>query len=80
VTSPDRPGVQYAHDVGPGDAGVRISLRHRTADGHLTDVLGQLESWTSSTVLVRDRHGVVHSVATPAVVAAKRVPPPPPRR
>ena len=80
MTTPERPGVRYARDVGPGDAGVRVSLRHRIPGGGLTDVLGQLESWTAETVLVRDRHGVLHTVAAGDVVAAKRVPPPPERR
>jgi hypothetical protein len=79
VTTPERP-VRYARDVGPGDAGVRVSLRHRTADGRLTDVLGQLEGWDAATVRVRDRHGTVHAVAAADVVAAKQVPPPPERR
>ena len=69
--------MRYAREVGEGDAGVRVTLRHRTADGRLSDVLGELESWTADTVLVRDRHGVVHAVAAEAVVAAKRIPPPP---
>jgi hypothetical protein len=80
VTTPEQPGVRYARQVGPGDAGVRVSLRHRTADGRLTDVLGQLERWDDAAVLVRDRHGVLHAVPPADVVAAKRVPPPPERR
>ena len=72
--------MRYAREVGPGDAGVRVSLRHRMADGRHTDVLGQLESWTAERVLVRDRHGVLHTVSADDVVAAKRVPPPPERR
>lgn len=80
VTTPEQPGVRYARDVGPGDAGVRVSLRHRTADGRLTDVLGELEGWDDTTVRVRDRHGALHAVAAVDVVAAKRVPPPPERR
>lgn len=72
--------MRYARDVGEGDHGVRVSLRHRTADGGLTDVLGELQSWTSETVVVRDRHGALHTVAADAVVAAKRIPPPPERR
>ena len=69
--------MRYTRDVGPGDAGMRVSVRHRIADGRLTDVLGQLERWTADTVLVRDRHGVLHTLAAADVVAAKRVPPPP---
>lgn len=80
MTTPEQPGVRYSRDVGPGDSGVRVSLRHRTGDGRLTDVLGQLESWTSTTVAVRDRHGALHEVPSGDVVAAKRIPPAPSRR
>ena len=72
--------VSWTRDVGPGDAGMRVTLRSRTADGGLTDVLGVLERWSDDEVLVRDRHGVLHTVAPEAVVAAKRIPPPPERR
>ncbi len=67
-------------DAGPGDAGMRVSLRRRTSDGQLTDVLGVLEQWADGVVLVRDRHDAVHTVAAEDVVAVRRIPPPPPRR
>jgi hypothetical protein len=72
--------VRYTRDVGPGDAGMRISLRRRLAEGGLGDVLGELLSWDGGLVRVVDRHGTEHVIAEEAVVAAKRVPPPPPRR
>jgi hypothetical protein len=72
--------VRYTRDVGPGDAGVRISLRRQLAEGGLGDVLGELRSWQDGVVRVVDRHGTEHVVAEQDVVAAKRVPPPPPRR
>ena len=70
--------VKYARDVGPGDSGVRVSLRRALPEGGYGDVLGQLLSWTD-TVVIETRHGVVE-VASDTVVAAKKVPPAPPRR
>ena len=62
----------------------------------LTDVIGMLETWADGRlgvrrsngelvrwdreVVVRDRAGLLHTVARADVVAAKRVPPPPARR
>ena len=71
--------VKYARDVGPGDSGVRVSLRRVLPEGGLGDVLGQLLSWTD-VVRVERRDGVVVEVPADAVVAAKRVPPAPERR
>ncbi|MGZ6826983.1 MAG: putative acetyltransferase [Mycobacteriales bacterium] len=73
------PGVRYARDVGPGDSGVRVSLRRRLPEGGLGDVLGELLSW-DAVVRVQRRDGTVVEVAEADVVAAKRVPPPPERR
>ena len=76
-------GVRYALDLAPADAGRRVVVRRRLADGQYGDVLGELESWpedASGEVVVRDRHDVVHRVPRADVVAAKRVPPPPARR
>ncbi|MFP5218564.1 MAG: hypothetical protein ACLGIG_02325 [Actinomycetes bacterium] len=72
--------MRYTRDAGPGDTGLRVTLRRRLADGGLGDVLGVVEHWADGEVRVRDRHGVVHVVAEVDVVAAKRVPPPPERR
>ena len=66
-------------DVGPGDAGVRISLRHALPEGGFADVLGELLSWDTE-VHVERRDGTVAVVPADAVVAAKRVPPAPARR
>lgn len=71
-------GVRYTRDVGPGDSGVRVSLRRSLPEGGYGDVLGDLVSWTD-TVVIETRHGVVE-VPSGSVVAAKRVPPAPPRR
>ena len=72
--------MRYTRDVGPGDSGVRISLRRRLDEGGMGDLLGDLLSWQDGVVLLRDRHGTQHAVAEEVVVAAKRIPPPPPRR
>lgn len=70
--------LRYTRDVGPGDSGVRVSLRRALPEGGYGDVLGQLVSWTD-TVVIETRHGIVE-VPSEAVVAAKRVPPAPSRR
>jgi hypothetical protein len=70
--------VKYARDVGPGDSGVRVSLRRELPEGGYGDVLGQLLSWTD-TVVIETRHGLVEVPAS-TVVAAKKVPPAPERR
>ena len=73
------PGVRYTRDVGPGDSGVRVSLRRTLPEGGLGDVLGDLLSW-DQVVRVRRRDGSVVDVPAETVVAAKRVPPAPERR
>lgn len=75
-----RDTVRYRRDAGPGDVGVRVTLRRRLPDGGLADVIGVVEHWAEGVVRVRDRHGLVHEVADADVVAAKRVPPAPERR
>ncbi len=70
----------YVRNVGPGDSGLRISLRRRFPDGLYGDVLGELLSWTDGVVRIRRRDDTVVEVAEADVVAAKRVPPPPERR
>jgi hypothetical protein len=77
----ERPtGVRYVIDVGPGDSGVRISLRRRLSEGGYGDVLGVLLSWGDGLVRVEKRDGSVVEIPEADVVAAKRVPPPPARR
>jgi hypothetical protein len=73
-------GGRYAVEVGPGDSGMRISLRRRLAEGGLGDVLGELVSWSQGQVQLRRRDGVLVTVAEGDVVAAKRIGPPPERR
>lgn len=72
--------MRYAMQVGPGDSGMRISLRRRYPDGMYGDILGILESWVDGVVTVRRASGEVVVMDATDVIAAKRVPPPPPRR
>lgn len=65
--------------LGPGDVGARVVVRRRLAEGGYGDLLGQLESWGVE-VVVRDRHGVAHTVDAADVVLGKPVPPAPERR
>ena len=74
------PGVRYVVDVGPGDSGVRVSLRRALPEGGYGDVLGELLSWADGVVRVQRRDGSVVVVPEQDVVAAKRVPPAPERR
>ena len=80
MESDGRTGVRFTIDVGPGDSGVRISLRRRLPEGGYGDVLGELLSWSEGLVRVQRRDGEVVVIDATAVVAAKRVPPPPERR
>jgi hypothetical protein len=72
--------VRYAREVGPGDSGVRISLRRRYPDGQLGDVLGVLESWVDGVVTVVRASGERVVLAEGDVIATRRIPPPPVRR
>jgi hypothetical protein len=72
--------VRYAREVGPGDSGVRISLRRRYPDGQLGDVLGVLESWVVGVVTVVRASGERVVLAEGDVIATRRIPPPPVRR
>ncbi len=72
--------MRYHQEVGPGDSGMRISLRHRLPEGQLTDVLGVLRSWLDDVVTVERSTGELVEVAAADVVATRRIPPPPPRR
>ena len=79
--SADEPvGVRYRRDVGPGDSGMRISLRRRLPDGLLGDVLGVLTLWAGGVVQVTRASGEIVVIAEDDVIATKRIPPPPPRR
>ena len=79
VSTDQPPGVKYALTAGPADVGARVVLRHRLADGGLTDVLGHVQRWSGGTVELRTRTGTA-VVAEADLVAAKRVPEPPTRR
>src|SRR3954468_3020210 len=79
--SADEPvGVRYAREVGPGDSGVRISLRRRYPDGQLGDVLGVLESWVDGGGAFVRASGERVVLPEDDVVAPRRIPPPPARR
>jgi hypothetical protein len=80
VESDRRTGVRYTRDVGPGDVGVRVSLRRVLPEGGYGDVLGIVRAWDDTSVEVEKRDGTVVVVPTASVVAAKRIPPPPARR
>ena len=72
--------MRYAMEVGPGDSGMRISLRRRFPDGMYGDVLGILESWADDVVSVRRASGELVVIDATDVVATRRIPPPPARR
>ena len=76
----DPTGVRYTVDVGPGDSGVRVSVRRRLPEGGFSDALGELLSWEAGLLRVQRRDGTVVEVPEADLVAAKRVPPPPERR
>jgi hypothetical protein len=80
VESERRTGVRFTRDAGPGDVGVRVSLRRALPEGGYGDVLGVVVSWDDDEVSIERRDGSVVTVANGDVVAAKRVPPPPARR
>ena len=80
MTTEQPPGGRYALEVGPGDSGMRISLRRKLFEGGHGDVLGELLAWADGVVQIRRRDGVVVSVDAATVVAAKRIGPPPERR
>ena len=65
-------------DVPDDLLGRRVALRHRLADGMLTDAVGELSD-DGGAVVVHTRRGAVR-VAREAVVAVRAVPPPVPRR
>jgi hypothetical protein len=77
VSTDEPSGVRYAQEVGPGDAGVRISLRRRYPDGQLGDILGVLESWLDDVVTVVRASGERVVIPAADVIATRRIPPPP---
>ena len=72
--------MRYVRDAGPGDVGVRVSLRRTLPEGGYGDVLGVVVSWDETSVELQKRDGSLVVVPADTVVAAKRVPPPPARR
>jgi N-acetylglutamate synthase len=71
----------------PTDIGRRVVVRTTVGDEigpsggpALTDTLGQLESWSDTTIGVRKDDGTLVTIARAEVMAAKTVPPRPSRR
>ncbi len=73
------PGRMGGVDVPDALLGRRVALRHRLADGLLTDAVGELADAGGGAVVVHTRRGGVR-VHRSAVVAVRAVPPPVPRR
>ncbi len=76
MSTRDTEGVFPAIDarLTPADVGRRVVVRHLLADGHATDVLGELESWSATALSLRPRDRTVVDIALAAVVAGKVVP------
>lgn len=70
-----RPAALLAVRIAPADVGRRVTVRHRTDDHLLTDVVGVLLSWDAGVLRVQRRSGELAEVAETDVVAAKVVPP-----
>ncbi|RJL33437.1 hypothetical protein [Bailinhaonella thermotolerans] len=67
--------------ISPADAGRRVSVRRRLADGRFTDAVGVLESWSGGVLRIRRRDGSLTEIPEGDLAAGKVVPPPPsPRR
>ena len=66
-------GGVYRVAVTPADVGSRVTLRRAVPDG-VSDVLGELLSWTSGVLSVRRRDGSVVVVDEADLVAARVVP------
>jgi ribosomal protein S18 acetylase RimI-like enzyme len=66
--------ARYVVAVRPDDVGSRVSLRMTLPEGGLTDVVGELLSWTGGVLRVRRRDGSIVEIADNRLVAAKIVP------
>ena len=80
MAASDQPEASYVVRLTVQDVGARVVVRRRLDGGGLGDLLGELERWDDTAVVVRDRHGTRHVVRPADVVAGKRVPPAPARR
>ena len=69
----------YIVSITPADAGRRVSVRSRTADAMLTDVVCDLLEWTDGVLRIRRRDGSIAEVAEDRLVAGKTVPASPAR-
>jgi hypothetical protein len=72
-----RPAALLVVRITPADVGRRVSVRHRYDATTLTDVVGQLLTWSDDVLRIERRDGEVVDIAVGDVVAAKVVPPPP---
>jgi hypothetical protein len=66
---------RYVLAVDCENVGSRVSVRYRTEDGRLTDVIGVLETCDEDRFGIRDRRGALHELERSDVVAGKVVPP-----
>ena len=67
-------------DISAADIGRRVTVRHELTSGQLTDVVGNLDSWTSdgprpASLSVTNRRGMQTSIESSRLVAARVVPP-----
>ena len=69
----------YVVSITPADVGRRVSVRSRTDDAMLTDVVGDLLEWTDGVLWVRRRDGSIAEIAEDRLVAGKAVPAAPAR-
>ncbi len=72
------PHARFAREATPAHVGERVSLRVLVTDPQRgprpTDVVGRLLAMDDELVLVVDRRGRLHTVATPDVLASRIVP------